>query len=605
MSTRNQFPQSWLFLFSFLLVCFYGKAIAADLVGFSCNHAPEGTIFCDDFESGNLDGRYFEKSSKLSVDDVGRDGSKGIRVSFDKGVIEAGSLKKSFGTTPSGYIGNPALNSDIKYDEIYWRIDLRTQPGWQGGGGDKLSRVTTFAKDNWAQGMIGHIWSSGDYLVMDPASGIDADGNLVSTKYNDFDKLRWLGSKRGNIDLFSTENSGQWYCIEAHVKLNTPGNSDGLFEFWIDDTLQANTSNLNWHGDWNSNSDNLKLNAVMIENHWNKGSPVDQERYMDNFVISTSRIGCDTGDTNIADTTAPVITLIGEPSIEVNQNTPYTDEGATATDNKDDNDKITLKITVDSNVNTAMLGGYRVKYNVSDLAGNAATEVVRTVNVVAEIPPVDTEAPIITLLGESTEEVIKGSIYTDPGAMATDNLDKAVRISSTGEVNTAVTGTYIITYSATDRTGNTSTKTRTVKVIEETPPPVTPDTTKPVITLSGEAVISLSVGETFIDPGYAAVDDRDGNIKVTVNGTIGTSKAGAYTLTYSATDVAGNTAVTTRTVTVVTANSVPVLDESSNHSGGGGVLGGWMLGLLMIFLIANSMFNRQQFFTNSFKKIKI
>ena len=34
------------------------------------------------------------------------------------------------------------------------------------------------------------------------------------------------------------------------------------------------------------------LNAVFLENWWNAGSPVAQERYLDNFVISTERIGC-------------------------------------------------------------------------------------------------------------------------------------------------------------------------------------------------------------------------------------------------------------------------------------------------------------------------
>lgn len=36
--------------------------------------------------------------------------------------------------------------------------------------------------------------------------------------------------------MFSTENSGKWYCVVGHVKLNTPGNQDGIFEFWINDT---------------------------------------------------------------------------------------------------------------------------------------------------------------------------------------------------------------------------------------------------------------------------------------------------------------------------------------------------------------------------------
>ncbi len=273
------------------------------LTCFTCADAPAGTIFCDDFEDGTLSGKYFEVSNKLKMAEVGKAGSKGLRATFQPGTSsEAGSLKKSFGKTPDLYIGNPPLNQNTDYDEIYWRIDVRMQPGWYGGGAAKLSRVTTMATENWSQGMIGHIWSGGgspdNYLIMDPASGIDLNGNLVTTKYNDFANLRWLGSKAGNIDLFSPENAGKWFCIETHVKLNTPGSSDGIMEFWINGIKQAGTYDMNWHADWNSDPNNYKLNTILIENYWNAGPPEVLERYFDNFVISTERIGCDACITN-------------------------------------------------------------------------------------------------------------------------------------------------------------------------------------------------------------------------------------------------------------------------------------------------------------------
>lgn len=268
---------------------------------FTCDNAPEGTIFCDDFESGEpLEDRYFEYGAGdgkfVPLDGVGRDSSVGMRAQWDAGQVGVGGFKKSFGRTPSDYIGNHAVYPNVDFDEIYWRLDLRTQAGWQGGGAAKLSRAMTLARSNWSQGMIAHIWSGGPndaYLGMDPASGVSESGTLVSTKYNDFNNLRWLGWKSGNIDLFTTQNSNKWYCVEAHVKLNTPGENDGIFEFWINDTLQAGTYDLNWHGTWNSDPNNPKINAIFVENYWNSGSPVQQERYMDNFVISTNKIGCE------------------------------------------------------------------------------------------------------------------------------------------------------------------------------------------------------------------------------------------------------------------------------------------------------------------------
>ena len=82
-----------------------------------------------------------------------------------------------------------------------------------------------------------------------------------------------------------------------------------------------------------------------------------------------------------ADTTPPVINMLGSTPIDVVVGSVYVDAGATATDNVD-GDLTSAIVTVNS-VNTAIIGNYAVTYNVVDAAGNPAVEVVRTVNVVA------------------------------------------------------------------------------------------------------------------------------------------------------------------------------------------------------------------------------
>jgi len=85
-------------------------------------------------------------------------------------------------------------------------------------------------------------------------------------------------------------------------------------------------------------------------------------------------------DTEIKDTTSPVITLKGDNPYTVGMGTVYLDPGATALDDIDGD--ISSKIIVVNNVNTSDTGFYNVKYNVSDIAGNAAVEVERTVKVI-------------------------------------------------------------------------------------------------------------------------------------------------------------------------------------------------------------------------------
>jgi hypothetical protein len=83
--------------------------------------------------------------------------------------------------------------------------------------------------------------------------------------------------------------------------------------------------------------------------------------------------------TAAADTTSPIITLNGASTININVGNTYTEQGATATDNVDGN--LTSSIITTGTVDTNTAGIYTVNYNVSDAAGNAATQVSRTVNV--------------------------------------------------------------------------------------------------------------------------------------------------------------------------------------------------------------------------------
>ncbi len=88
----------------------------------------------------------------------------------------------------------------------------------------------------------------------------------------------------------------------------------------------------------------------------------------------------------------------------------------------------------------------------------------------------------------------------------------------------------------------------------EAKPPVQ-DANAPELTLTGGVAIETASGKPFLDPGYAATDDVDGDVtaNVTVTGAVDVNKAGLYKLEYKVADKAGNVAVATRSVTVTAA----------------------------------------------------
>jgi Domain of unknown function (DUF5011) len=124
-------------------------------------------------------------------------------------------------------------------------------------------------------------------------------------------------------------------------------------------------------------------------------------------------------------------------------------------------------------------------------------------------------------------------------------------------VNTAVVGTYTIEYRKIDSSGNISNiVTRTITVT-----PV-PDTTAPVVTLSGVTPLYVEYGSGYTDPGASWTDNFDGSGSTltgswsqtgsfVLSGSVNTGALGTYTLQYQKIDNAGNISTgATRTVIV-------------------------------------------------------
>jgi hypothetical protein len=252
-------------------------------------------IFCDDFESQDPlvgQGRYFEHGDNdgdcVVADGVGLDQSRGLTALWQPQEVGAGGVKLAFGRNPSNYM-DTGIRPGEDFREIYYRMYLYSDVGWQGGDPAKLSRATVFASDDWSQAMIAHLWGDGaEHLLLDPARCVGTNNQVECVGYNDFANLDWLGYQPGTTPIFATSHSGIWYCIEHHVRLNDAGDSNGLQEFWIDGQLEASRTGL----DFVRSYQDYAINAVFFENYWNDGSPVEQGRVFDNIVVSTEPIGC-------------------------------------------------------------------------------------------------------------------------------------------------------------------------------------------------------------------------------------------------------------------------------------------------------------------------
>jgi hypothetical protein len=243
----------------------------------------------------------------------------------------------------------------------------------------------------------------------------------------------------------------------------------------------------------------------------------------------------------VVDNTPPTITLNGSNTMTVECHTTFTDPGATANDNC-----AGATVTSSGAVNTNNPGTYTITYNATDAAGNHATAVTRTVNVV------DTTAPVITLNGSSSMTVECHTSFSDPGATASDSCDSSVPVTASGTVDPNVVGVYTITYNASDDSGNAATTvTRTVNVV---------DTTAPTISCPAGISVNLPANSTAtsvsLNPGTPTASDSC-STAVTVTGTRSDGQAltanypvGTTTITWRATDPSGNYSECTQTIQV-------------------------------------------------------
>ncbi|SEK36870.1 protein of unknown function [Stigmatella aurantiaca] len=240
---------------------------------------------------------------------------------------------------------------------------------------------------------------------------------------------------------------------------------------------------------------------------------------------------------NVQDTLPPVLALNGPAQMALECANPFADPGAKANDQCAGD--LTDAIVTTGTVNNKQLGSHVLGYSVTDPSGRTASAS-RTVEVS------DTLAPAITVQGPLETTFECGSPYVDQGATAEDACAGAVPVTSNQVGDTSSPGSFIISYSAQDPSGNSVTSPVTRKVTVN-------DNEAPTLALRGAATEALECGNPYADPGAVASDVCFGDVtnRITVEGTINNKLLTAQTLTYKVTDPAGQSAPpVTRTVNV-------------------------------------------------------
>ena len=211
---------------------------------------------------------------------------------------------------------------------------------------------------------------------------------------------------------------------------------------------------------------------------------------------------------------------------------------------------VTLSVSA-SSFGCSDLGANTVTVTATDASGNSTTAT-------ALVTVTDQMAPTISIIGSAVTVYLdangSGSISTsDVVSSTTDNCTTAPTVTlSNTSYSCADLGSNTVIITATDGSGNSSTASKNVTVV---------DTIAPTITTPASLTLNLGSGGTVSLPATtaSATDNCSGSVTLTYSASsFDCSDVGSNTVTVTSTDANGNAATATMTVTVQD-NIAPVL----------------------------------------------
>ena len=185
-----------------------------------------------------------------------------------------------------------------------------------------------------------------------------------------------------------------------------------------------------------------------------------------------------------------------------------------------------------------------VTWNFTDTTGNSSTQ---TQNIIIDdvTPPVANASSLLDLTGEC-------SVVAPITPTATDNCDGTIIGTTTTTFPVTTPGTTVVTWTYTDANGNSSTQTQNV-IVDDVTAPVADAAS--LSDLTAECSVSAPTAPT-------ATDNCDGAITGTTTTTFPITASGTTIITWTFTDVEGNSSTQTQNV-VIDDVSPPIADATS------------------------------------------
>lgn len=247
-------------------------------------------IFADRFEDENWPSGWSNPGSKSKVEPVREDASnrfeplqgKALKVTVEAGARQGLNMHLRFARQPGG-----------EPEEAYFRYYLRLGESWNPvvTGGKLPGLSGTYGKGGWggrgADGTNG--WSARGIFFQqvtdDPAL---AEYRPIGSYLYHVQGGKYGSNIGWNLGPTGMLQKNRWYSIEQYVKMNSPGEADGILRAWVDGKLAYEKTDVVYR-----TVPDLKIESVWM-NVYHGGTedaPSDLSLFIDNVVVARSYIG--------------------------------------------------------------------------------------------------------------------------------------------------------------------------------------------------------------------------------------------------------------------------------------------------------------------------
>lgn len=177
-------------------------------------------------------------------------------------------------------------------ESMYFRYYLRLGNDWNSdrGGGKFPGFSGTYGRAGWGgrkpDGYNG--WSARGMFLSTVAKGPHRGKTPIGNYIYHVDHANVYGEQRSWSSFDSLLEKNRWYSIEQYIKLNTPGQNDGVLQAWVDGRLVMTLDNLRFR-----DTDALKVEKVWFDFYHGGGARPSSEQHLfiDNLVVAKRYIG--------------------------------------------------------------------------------------------------------------------------------------------------------------------------------------------------------------------------------------------------------------------------------------------------------------------------